>query len=216
MTASAGTRERILDAAERLFAEHGFDATSTASIASLASVPKGLLFYYFPTKPDLLRVLVSERLDLGPVDANALIEPGDPVRALLNVSETLSKIQANSAVLRVIVWREQRTHPEVTARLHEHRGHVQAVVERVLRGSVLGPITARALHAAAVAWMAILTIRSHTDLVGSGEPAPDLRALAELICVQEALAQADHGLLRSCVGDAKQNIVAIGAQWNNF
>lgn len=183
MTEPPGTRERILDAAERLFAERGFDATSTSSIAKLAAVPKGLLFYYFPTKSDLLRALVSERLDLGPIDANALIEPGDPVRALLNISETLSRIEADSAVIRVIVWREQRTHPEVTARLREHRGQVQAVVERVLRGSVLGPMTSRALHAAAAAWMAILTIRPHADHGEAGEAtAPDLRSLAELIC----------------------------------
>jgi len=179
-----GARVRILDAAERLFAERGFDATPTSSIAELASVPKGLLFYYFPAKSDLLRALVVERLDLGPIDPNALIEPGDPVRALLNLAREISEIEAGSAVLRVIIWREQRTHPDVRARLHEHRGQVQAVVERVLRGSVLRPIAARTLHAAAVAWVAILTIRplaDHKDSV-TDDAAPDLPALAELIC----------------------------------
>ena len=91
-------------------------------------------------------------------------------------------------MLRVIIWREQRTHPEVRARLHEHRGQVQAVVEHVLRGSVLKPIAARTLHAAAVAWVAILTIRpladhkdDHKDAAGD-DTASDLPALAELIC----------------------------------
>jgi AcrR family transcriptional regulator len=179
-----GARVRILDAAERLFAERGFDATPTSSIAELAAVPKGLLFYYFPSKPDLLRALVAERLDLGPIDANTLIEPGDPVRALLNLAGKLSEIQADSAVLRVIIWREQRTHPEVRAKLHEHRGQMQAVVERVLRGSVLRPIAARTLHAAAVAWVAILAIRplaDHKD-AAADDAASDLPALAELIC----------------------------------
>ena len=183
MTDPPATRERILDAAERLFAERGFDATSTSSIAELAAVPKGLLFYYFPTKSELLRALVSERLDLGPIDANALIQPGDPVLALLNVSDTLSQIQADSAVLRVIVWREQRTHPDVRAKLRDHRRQVQGIVERVLRGSVLAPTAARALHAAAAAWVAILSIRPHAEHAESGDDAGiDLRALAELIC----------------------------------
>lgn len=188
MTKSAETRERILDAAEELFAEQGFDATSTASIAAQASVPKGLLFYYFPTKPNLLRALVSERLDLEPLDANALIEPGDPVGALLNVSEKLSTIQAESAVIGIIVWREQRTHPEVRVKLREHRRQVQALVERVLRGSVTAPLTARALHAASAAWMAIMTIRPHTD--HTDEMSPDLRSLAELICAGLGVAPA--------------------------
>ena len=184
MTDTSGARARILDAAERLFAERGFDATPTSSIAELAAVPKGLLFYYFPSKPDLLRALVAERLDLGPIDADTLIEPGDPVRALLNLARKLSEIQANSGVMRVIIWREQRTHPEVRARLHEHRGQVQAVVERVLRGSMLMPIAARTLHAAAVAWVAILTIRPLADHKESAadDAASDLPALAELIC----------------------------------
>ncbi|GAA1767626.1 TetR/AcrR family transcriptional regulator [Agromyces humatus] len=183
MTEPPGTRERILDAAERLFAERGFDATPTSIIAGAAGVPKGLLFYYFPTKHDLLRALVSERLDLGPIDPGALVEPGDPVGALLNLSKALSDIQAESAVLGVIVWREQRTHPDVRAKLREYRHQVQGIVERVLRGSVLAPITTRALHAAAAAWVAILSIRPHADHGESGEDAGiDLRALAELIC----------------------------------
>jgi AcrR family transcriptional regulator len=45
-------RERILGAAEDLFAADGFDATPTARIAGRAVVAKGLLFYYFPRKLD--------------------------------------------------------------------------------------------------------------------------------------------------------------------
>jgi AcrR family transcriptional regulator len=178
------SRARILDAAERLFAERGFDATPTSSIAKVAAVPKGLLFYYFPTKSDLLCALVGERLDLGPIDASLLIEPGDPVRALLNLERKLSELQADSPVLRVIIWREQRTHPEVRAKLREHRKQVQSVVERVLSGSMLRPIAARALRTAAVAWVAILTLRSPADHaeVATDDTPPDLRALAELIC----------------------------------
>ncbi|MDQ4008407.1 MAG: TetR/AcrR family transcriptional regulator, partial [Actinomycetota bacterium] len=39
------SRQRILDAAEDLFARDGFDATPTARIAKKAGVPKGLVFY---------------------------------------------------------------------------------------------------------------------------------------------------------------------------
>ena len=46
-------RGRILAAAERLFAERGFDHTSTALIAAEARVPQGLIFYHFKTKMEL-------------------------------------------------------------------------------------------------------------------------------------------------------------------
>ena len=43
-------RQAIIETAERLFAEHGYDATSTARIAHEAGVPSGLVFYHFATK----------------------------------------------------------------------------------------------------------------------------------------------------------------------
>jgi AcrR family transcriptional regulator len=56
---SGPARERILAAAEELFAERGFDATPTSRIAERAGVPKGLVHYYFTRKPDLLSALVE-------------------------------------------------------------------------------------------------------------------------------------------------------------
>ncbi|TAM68626.1 MAG: TetR/AcrR family transcriptional regulator [Microbacteriaceae bacterium] len=180
-----GTRARILDAAEQLFAARGFAATATSAIAALAAVPKGLLFYYFPAKADLLRTLVAERLDLGPVDTAPLVETGNPVRSLLNVTKKLYELQGASDVVRVIIQREQHTHPEVLAHLLEHRKHVQALIERVLQASVMRPLASAPLRAAAQAWVAILTVRPLTHR--GSEPkrddgADDLPALAELIC----------------------------------
>lgn len=185
------TRARILDAAERLFAERGFDATPTARIAQTAGVPKGLLFYYFPTKTDLLRALVGERLALDPIDTTPLVAFGDPARSLLNVTTRLHELQDASDVRRVIVWREQRTHPEVRARLREYRSQLQGVIERVLGASLLHPIAARRVRTAAAAWVAIITTPSPADPATArtnaatdasegteGAPAADERATA--------------------------------------
>jgi AcrR family transcriptional regulator len=54
---SANNRDRILQAAERLFAEKGFDATSVGSIARAAGVNKALIYYYFESKDALLAAL---------------------------------------------------------------------------------------------------------------------------------------------------------------
>ena len=53
-------RERILDAAQLAFAEHGFDGATTRQIASRASVPLGLLRYYFGDKLKLWQAAVDE------------------------------------------------------------------------------------------------------------------------------------------------------------
>jgi AcrR family transcriptional regulator len=178
-------RVRILDAAEGLFAEHGYDATPTSTVAKLAGVPKGLLFYYFPVKADLLRALVCERLGLGPIDTAALIVPGNPVRSLLSLTKRIYEIQGTSEVMRVIVWREQRTHPEVKAQMLAHREQVQAVVEHVLRGSMLKPIATGRLRTAAQAWVSILAARPLADrnaIPDSADSTTGLADLAELIC----------------------------------
>lgn len=183
MDEQPAARDRILDAAERLFAEHGFAATPTAKIADLAGVPKGLLFYYFPVKADILRALMAERLHFAPIDTAPLIEPGDPEQSLLNVTAKLAEAQAASNVSRIIVWREQRTHPEVQANLLEYRTRMQAVIERVLRESVPRPVPAGRIRAAAQAWLAVLASRpvpGHADTDGAVHE--NLTALAQLIC----------------------------------
>lgn len=48
-------QKSILEAAESLFAEAGFNETSTAAIARKAGVTEKTLFKHFPTKQDLLR-----------------------------------------------------------------------------------------------------------------------------------------------------------------
>ena len=62
------TRERILDAAEHLFAERGFDGTSIRDVTTEAGVNLAAVHYHFGSKEDLLRA-VLERVVLP---ANAL------------------------------------------------------------------------------------------------------------------------------------------------
>lgn len=51
------SRARILRAALRLFARHGYDRTSIAMIASAAGISQGLLYNYFAGKKALLRAI---------------------------------------------------------------------------------------------------------------------------------------------------------------
>jgi AcrR family transcriptional regulator len=60
---SADTKTRILDAAEQLFMEHGFEATSLRSLTSAASVNLAAVNYHFGSKEELFQAVLTRRLD---------------------------------------------------------------------------------------------------------------------------------------------------------
>jgi AcrR family transcriptional regulator len=53
-------REQIAAAAAALFAEYGFSATTTASIAGRAGVSEGTVFHHFGSKRDLFAAVVAD------------------------------------------------------------------------------------------------------------------------------------------------------------
>jgi AcrR family transcriptional regulator len=61
--APAPTKDRILDAAEALFMEHGFEATSLRQITALAEVNLAAVSYHFGSKEELFESVLTRRLD---------------------------------------------------------------------------------------------------------------------------------------------------------
>ena len=59
----AKTRERILEAALKLFTGQGFEATTTRDVAREAGIATGTLFNYFATKEEILACQAHEALD---------------------------------------------------------------------------------------------------------------------------------------------------------
>ena len=60
---SADTKTRILDAAERLFVEHGFEATSLRQLTAAAGVNLAAVNYHFGSKEELFQAVLTRRLD---------------------------------------------------------------------------------------------------------------------------------------------------------
>ncbi|MHA6618467.1 TetR/AcrR family transcriptional regulator [Pseudonocardia sp. DLS-67] len=125
------TRERILAAAEELFAEAGFDATPTSRIAERAGVPKGLVHYYFKRKPDLLSALV-ERLPEDRIDPAAVVVPGDVAASLHRLIDAFDQALDSSAVLSHLLWRESDTHPAVLDALQERFDRMVGQIREVV------------------------------------------------------------------------------------
>lgn len=61
-------RTRLVDAAERLFAERGYHATSLRHVVDMAGTSIGNCYFYFPNKEELLLAVVERTsLELGAV-----------------------------------------------------------------------------------------------------------------------------------------------------
>ena len=58
-------RKQILDAAQQVFAQKGFDGASIKDLAKAAKISPGLLYWYFKDKTDLLVSLLTERIESG-------------------------------------------------------------------------------------------------------------------------------------------------------
>lgn len=62
-TPEAGKRERILDAAVKVFAAEGFYNAKVSQIAQAAGVADGTIYLYFKSKDDLLIQLFEDRME---------------------------------------------------------------------------------------------------------------------------------------------------------
>jgi len=56
------TRQQIVDVADRLFYEQGFETTSFADIAASVGLSRGNFYYHFKTKDEILDAVIVQRV----------------------------------------------------------------------------------------------------------------------------------------------------------
>lgn len=87
--AGGDKRERILDAAERVFAQHGFFAARVSEIAKQAGVADGTIYLYFKSKDELLISLFESRMErFNQMLAEAISGVTTPTEKLLAIVRT--------------------------------------------------------------------------------------------------------------------------------
>ncbi len=122
------TKARILEVAERLFAEGGFDATSVDRIARAAKVNKALIYYHFKDKNDVISSLFSAILDEFAQELESSPPAGSghesPIR------QELALLARRKRILVVMLMESLKTgeHSEILFRCAE------LVIERETRG----------------------------------------------------------------------------------
>jgi AcrR family transcriptional regulator len=118
----AVTRHLVIEAARSAFQEHGYAATSMNDVARRAGVSTRTMYRLIPTKEDLLRSVVSDRIGrfMPEIDADALEELPLPeaLERMLVAYGTLTLSREVIAINRLVLA-EGDSFPEIAAAFYE-------------------------------------------------------------------------------------------------
>jgi AcrR family transcriptional regulator len=120
------SRELVLDAAERVMAEHGYEAATLARVVAEAGIPMSSVYHYFGSKDGILLAVMERGADRFFADLPDLTRrAGRPAQHLARVvSAVIGTLERHPDFLRLlIVFAAQ---PPAAG-----QGEIQAVVRRI-------------------------------------------------------------------------------------
>jgi AcrR family transcriptional regulator len=182
------TRAALRDAAARLFAEQGYEATTVAQIASSARVGERTFYRYFDGKDDLLAEQALIWIDvLHQAIRDRPAREGPYLAVARAMSAAAGRLAADAATGGTWILTDlprpvtvlRRATPAPLRRLE--RSIAEALLSRLAEpGQADDPVTA-ALRAQLVARAAVAVLRTaagrHRELVREGEPSPGVEQL---------------------------------------
>ena len=116
-SAEEGTRARILQAAQRLFARKGYDGTTTRDLASAANVAEGTLFRHFANKKAILvEVATKGWVEILTDLLTELSEMGSYKAVAQVMRRRMLRMQESHDLMRVC-FMEAQFHPELRDRI---------------------------------------------------------------------------------------------------
>jgi AcrR family transcriptional regulator len=145
----SGTREAILDAARRAFAEHGYQQATIRQVAELAGVDPALVHHYFGTKQGLFAAAM--RFPVNPLERLSAVLADDPelvgqrmVEAFLSIWDHAADRSPLLALVRSAVGEDHATDmlrefitEEILGQIAHRLGRPDASLRATLVGSQL-------------------------------------------------------------------------------
>jgi AcrR family transcriptional regulator len=142
------TKDRILGAAEELFAQHGFAGTSLRQVTSHADVNIAAVNYHFGSKENLVNEVFRRRMDEMTASRLAQLEqarhqhPGDLAAVLAAFVEPALAMaqdrQSGGAFVRVIARAYAEKNDNLRKFLSDHYGHVLREFGKAIAACVPG------------------------------------------------------------------------------
>jgi AcrR family transcriptional regulator len=190
LMATDAKRQLILDAAVRVFARQGFDASRVGDVAKEAGVAYGLVYHYFGSKDAVLEAVFREQWGrlLAAVSLAEETQETAPEQLALVVKIVLRAWRDDPDLVRLLV-REITRSPHIQDELDEI-GQAFATLQRIIaRGQAEGTFRAD-LDPQIAAWM----------LYGGLEEVLTGWVLGQLPDTAEAVAAAEREVTATLVG----------------
>jgi AcrR family transcriptional regulator len=130
-------QQQIIQIAEKLFAEKGFEGTSVRDIAEEASVNVAMISYYFGSKEQLLEAIFTNKSEIVSLTIDALLKD-KKISALqkldILIDYYIDRLQVNTCFHK-IMQREQVTqvHSKISAMITEYRKKVLELLKPLVQ-----------------------------------------------------------------------------------
>ena len=146
-------RKRILDAAVRVFAEHGYHGARVGDIAKDAGVAHGLLYHYFASKDEVLRTIFVENWGELIARFRAVEAADEPAEAKLEgIAKILLRTWRNDPALVTVMVREVARSQLLQEQVEDVR-EAFTILERVIEEGQSTGVFRRDLDARLASWV---------------------------------------------------------------
>lgn len=191
---SPSSVDKILAAAERLFAIHGFEAASMAAIAREAGVGKATVFYHFATKRELyLAVLAQACAETSAMLRAMALEPGGVAAKLAgfarhHLTAILEHEQFSRLILRELLEDGPQRGRELAQQgFAENFARLVGILRSAQAGGELRPDVDPAMAAVLLLGADVFffeardVLRHYPDVTFSGEPERFSRMMVDIL-----------------------------------
>jgi AcrR family transcriptional regulator len=146
-------RKLILDAAVRVFAEHGYHGARVGDIAKDAGVAHGLLYHYFASKDDVLRTIFVENWGELIARFRAVEATDEPAEAKLEgIAKILLRTWRNDPALVTVMVREVARSQLLQEQVEDVR-EAFTILQRVIEEGQSTGVFRRDLDARLASWV---------------------------------------------------------------
>ena len=128
------SRELVLDAAERVMAEHGYDGASVERVVEKAGIPKSSVYHYFASKDGILLAVMEQDAQRFFSELPPTTRIGSAKQHLAAMSATLvHALERHPNFLRLLIVFATQPTPAGNGEVHAVVNRVRATALQLLR-----------------------------------------------------------------------------------